>query len=62
LDGIHVQVLCAPFFKFLGGIPLSPLEEVAYAGAAKGLLLTLVVAASNSIKLKLLQHQHFGDL
>jgi hypothetical protein len=56
LDGIHVQVLCAPFFNFLGSIPLSPLEEVfataakdfavAYAGAAEGLLLTLVVAAA----------------
>jgi hypothetical protein len=56
LDGIHVQVLCAPFFNFLGSIRLSPLEElfveaakdvaVAYAGAAEGLLLTLVVAAA----------------
>ncbi len=56
LDGIHVQVLCAPFFNFLGSIPLSPLEEVfeaaakdflvAYAGATEGLLLTLVVAAT----------------
>jgi hypothetical protein len=58
LDGIHVQVLCTPFFNFLDNIPFSPLEEVfvattkdfvvAYVGAAKGLLLTLVVATTTT--------------